>query len=342
LLLIILLVCPLLSFAREVKCVGLNQTILIKADGSIDPPTAPILTLDNVSYVLTANITSEGCNGIVIERSNIIVDGAGYAIKEAGGEIGITLSGRSNVTIKNMEITAFYYGIELNSSSNCTISGNNIEENYGGSGIWLTSSSNNSISENNITNNWEGIELNYSSNCKISGNRVANNVIGIMLRYYSSNNTISGNNITANNSGGILFTYSSGNTLSSNNIVNNKYGISFGASSDNIVFHNNFLNNTIQAYLMISNNTWDDGYPSGGNYWSDYIDRYPNATEIDASGIGDTAYVIDANNTDRYPLMTKYIVSEFPSFLVLAIPMMATLLIAIVLRTRLRALLKPI
>jgi hypothetical protein len=50
-------------------------------------------------------------------------------------------------------------------------------------------------------------------------------------------------------------------------------------------------------------NVWDNGYPSGGNYWRDYQTRYPNATEIDSSGIWNTPYVIDANNTDRYPLM---------------------------------------
>jgi hypothetical protein len=55
---------------------------------------------------------------------------------------------------------------------------------------------------------------------------------------------------------------------------------------------------------------WDDGYPSGGNYWSDYagIDvfsgPYQNITSYD--GIGDTPYIIDANNTDRYPLMNPW------------------------------------
>jgi hypothetical protein len=48
-------------------------------------------------------------------------------------------------------------------------------------------------------------------------------------------------------------------------------------------------------------NLWDDGYPSGGNYWSDY-------TGIDANGdgIGDSTYFIDSNNTDNYPLMNPW------------------------------------
>jgi hypothetical protein len=69
---------------------------------------------------------------------------------------------------------------------------------------------------------------------------------------------------------------------------------------------------------------WDNGYPSGGNYWSDYAIKYPNATEIDDSGIGDTAYFIGIpcaiNSTyantyiveavDRYPVITPFKISE--------------------------------
>ncbi len=46
---------------------------------------------------------------------------------------------------------------------------------------------------------------------------------------------------------------------------------------------------------------WDNG--SLGNYWSDYFLKYPNASEVGNTGIGDTPYVIDAHNVDHYPLM---------------------------------------
>jgi len=48
-------------------------------------------------------------------------------------------------------------------------------------------------------------------------------------------------------------------------------------------------------------NNWDDGYASGGNYWSDY-----NGTDTNYDGIGETPYEVDANNTDRYPLVRPY------------------------------------
>jgi hypothetical protein len=40
----------------------------------------------------------------------------------------------------------------------------------------------------------------------------------------------------------------------------------------------------------------------------DYLTKYPNATEIGSSGIGNTPYVICANNTDNYHLMKPVIV----------------------------------
>jgi hypothetical protein len=58
--------------------------------------------------------------------------------------------------------------------------------------------------------------------------------------------------------------------------------------------------------VLNSTNTWDNGYPSGGNYWSNYRTTYPNAVENDSSAIWNTPYVINVNNTDRYPLMAPF------------------------------------
>jgi len=55
------------------------------------------------------------------------------------------------------------------------------------------------------------------------------------------------------------------------------------------------------VYSYASTNVWDDGYPSGGNFWSDYA-----GVDADGDGIGDTPYLIDDNNRDRYPLMGAF------------------------------------
>jgi parallel beta-helix repeat protein len=354
-----------------------SGTIIINPNGSITPSTANITTTDKITYTFTGN----NYLPIVVNRSNIIINGMGHTL-QASEEAGFSLTGASNVTIKNTTITnsgvGIYlfdsndnvlsgnnvtansdYGIYLyhycnnnvlsgnnltannyagiwlySSCDNNTLSGNSVTEN-GGIGIWLESSSdnlesscdNNTLSGNNVTTNGDGIVLEGSSGNVLSGNNVtANGDDGIDLETPSDNNTLSGNNVTANRIDGIFLEYSSGNVLSGNNAANSHYGIyldscSYNVLSDNNVtansvdgvylsscsgntfFHNNFVNNTQQVSSYDSLNTWDDGYPFGGNYWSDYETRYPNATEYDSSGIWNTPYVMNANNTDRYPLV---------------------------------------
>lgn len=70
-----------------------------------------------------------------------------------------------------------------------------------------------------------------------------------------------------------------------------------------------------QVYSFASTNIWDAGYPSGGNYWNDYVGvdemRGPNQNIEGSDGIGDSAYTIRApNNIDRYPLMASLIDSD--------------------------------
>ena len=53
-------------------------------------------------------------------------------------------------------------------------------------------------------------------------------------------------------------------------------------------------------------NEWDDGYPSGGNFWSNYngSDKFsgPNQDIPGNDGIGDTNFTFDADSSDNYPL----------------------------------------
>jgi len=93
--------------------------------------------------------------------------------------------------------------------------------------------------------------------------------------------------------------------------VNNYRGFFAALSPNNTIYRNNFINNTVQATLSASySNTWDYGYPSGGNYWSDYtgVDYFsgPFQNGTGSDGIGDTPYVINVDNRDNYPLMKPY------------------------------------
>ena len=332
-----LLLIGMLTLAFNIQPVKASGTIWIRGDGSVDPPTGPISSLDNVTYTLTDNIMTYG-DGIIIERDNIIFDGKGYTVQGTGKEtespIGIILSGYwksppesvYNITIKNVKIKLFGIGIDVDASSS-TLYGNNITNNN--VGIRLEGGSNNNISANHIASHLDGgIELYYGSNNTLIGNELTNNGLSINAAIYlweSSNNTLIGNKMT-NNKEGIELDFSSGNTISGNKIANNHDGMFLAGSSNNSVYHNCFLNNEQQVHdysqgLPIcppSINVWDNGYPLGGNYWSDYVGvdvRSGLGQGLPGSdGIGDTPYIIDANNTDRYPLINPYGAPPLPTY----------------------------
>jgi len=74
-----LLLIGFLMSAVNIQPVEASGTIYIKTDGSIDPPTAPIQRNGGL-YTLTGNITSDS-DGIMIERKNMTVDGAGNTVQ---------------------------------------------------------------------------------------------------------------------------------------------------------------------------------------------------------------------------------------------------------------------
>jgi len=169
-------------------------TVYIRADGSIDPPTAPIQRDGNL-YTLTDNIFSDA-DGIVIERSGVVLDGADYILHgtPSSESNGIYMFGIEGVTIKNMVINGFRRGIYLREISNVNITNNEITNSPVGirfsegtkgiifrnkitnnsiSGIWLWQVSYSSIIQNNLTTS-EGfsIVLSSSAHTTMTGNRM--------------------------------------------------------------------------------------------------------------------------------------------------------------------------
>jgi peptide/nickel transport system substrate-binding protein len=230
-------------------------------------------------------------------------------------EIGICVMNQASKTvIEGNKISGSFWGINLENSLKNSISGNTITTNTGGIGLHL--SSNNSLTGNDMTNNEIGIFLNINSNNNsICRNTITTNYNNSIVLVYSSMNTISENTITNNYNGIQVHDSSNFNTISGNTITSNECGIQIRASNQNRFFHNNFKYNTKQVNILAPScaNFWDDGYPSGGNYWSDYmgLDFYSGLyqNETGSDEIGDMAYVIDEDNQDRYPLVKPWQVS---------------------------------
>ena len=145
-----------------------NEIIYLQGEGSISTSTNATVPIQWVgdAFTLTDNIQNYS---ISILSDNIVVDGAGYTLY-ATGDIGIDLSYRSDVTIKNIRIESTVYGIYLWNSTRNTVSGNTLS--YNVYGIHILEASQNSIIGNSIIDNGFGIILDKSSN-----NILRNNIL---------------------------------------------------------------------------------------------------------------------------------------------------------------------
>jgi parallel beta-helix repeat protein len=257
---------------NDAHALASDTKIYIKQDGSIEPPTANITSADNFTYSFMSDIGQR----IVIQKDNIIINGNGH-----------TLLGHS---APNYGISGLSYGISIFQRNSVAVT-------------------NLTITQFDIA----GIGIDKSTNIFIFGNIISYNFNNGMRLYNSSDNTIIGNTITESQmmSGILLIDNSNNNTIAANNLekCGDTPGISIWDSSGNLIYHNNLFENFKGGAGIIGDsiNTWDNGFPSGGNYWSDY-----NGTDVNNDGIGDTPYIIDANNTDYYPLMKLFSLIPVP------------------------------
>lgn len=208
----------------------------------------------------------------------------------------------SNNSISGHHLSSIYLGD--NSSFNC-IECNNIYSNMDGIVIELSHS--NKVSRNKIDFSEQfGISLTESYDNIVEKNIVENsNSYGLNL-IDSDDNIIEENTIEHNNESGISLFWSSRNVIRKNKFDHNApLHIQLRSSSEeNIIYLNNFLNNSC-SISDFSTNSWD--FKGKGNYWSDYINRYPDAKKQWLRGVWDIPYEIpDNDNEDGYPLIKKW------------------------------------
>ena len=234
-----------------------------------------------------------------ITNNNIITKG-----------IGIYLYNSCRTTVVGNALTNNFIGLDIEFSDFNTISNNSISNNIGA--IYLGSSYSNLIKDNSIVKNELGIELNGRWNDIHNNIIILNKLHGVWLAD-ADNNTLTRNTITNNGIG--IQLRGDNNTIAENTFAFNECGLLLHESSDNKICYNNFFENRHQVNSVSSYNVWDDDYPSGGNYWSDFkgVDKHngPYQNKTGSDGIGDTSYIISKDNNDQFPFLKPLLAHEY-------------------------------
>jgi parallel beta-helix repeat protein len=323
----------------------LNNSVGVSSEECHQNTVKDNLFLDNDGLGITLVFSNDWIiSGNTIMNNN----GSGIYLFEANNN---TIS--DNKVVHNMGDGIHLWWL----SNGNNIVNNNVSNNdHDGILLYFDCVDNNVTGNNVYSNNWSGITLaHYAEWNNISGNIVSlNNLWGIVMVDIYNGTNVTGNTISYNNGSGIYMELSrwnniTGNIISSNteygiylvvdcdwnNIIsnmisNNSYGIYiFFDSSNNRIYHNDFINNNNSNSPQVfddsnNGNFWDNGYPSGGNYWSDFdepsegaYDDYkgpnqdiPGSDDIVDNGTvgggGKNPYVIDADSQDNYPFMGPF------------------------------------
>jgi parallel beta-helix repeat protein len=282
--------------------------IYIGSDGSVYTSTnltVPIQQVGNV-YTFTDNIENYY---LVVQRNSIVVDGAGYSL--AGqGEVGIDLSYRNNVTIKNVRIGFALYGIYLWNASMNTISGNTLT--YTGYGVYLVGASQNNIIGNNVTNSDIGINLMSSSNNILRDNKMNNDhnlavygsepshfdndiddsniVNGKKVYYLISESNLFINPTTFPDLGFLALVNCQNITVHDLELTNNGHGILLAYTTDTTITQNHMTDNYNGIGLFLSSRNYIIGNYIANNYRGIQLGNASNGNSFSTNDVNNNTH----------------------------------------------------
>ncbi|MHC4944846.1 MAG: right-handed parallel beta-helix repeat-containing protein [Planctomycetota bacterium] len=302
---------------KPLSLIGINQP---QINCPVDGGTAIMVESDNVTVKGFAVSTYYGAAVVVYSSSNVkILDNIVNDTVDQSWD-GLILASATNALVANNSIESIYgfgvwlciggWGIPTNECilKNNTIGDVNAPANS--CGLLVAGWSHNNVFEYNIIvkaktafNLMHSLENIYHDNVfhKITRGFCFNKTDDSIIYNHEIRDCHTGFDFSG------VGADSFGNLIFSNTVQNCEYygvDLRYQKSEDNVFYHNNFIDSKWNAYDHNINNVWDNDYPSGGNYWSDYTGK-----DLDGDGIGDEPYHIPGygGSVDRYPLMEPHI-----------------------------------
>ncbi len=287
-----------------------KSTKFIRADATGgDCATIGIWNSTTLSCTLTQNLFET----VQIDSDNITLDGNNFTISGFHTGSGVYLNGRSDVTIKNLQITNFSYGISVYNANNIHIEHNNFINNDS-QAIVLSNSVANTITGNRASllvpsrSRRQGFVLYNSHDNSFRDNTIALNARaslsgghqGILL-FSSNNNSFTGNDISDTYQG-VLFFGSNNNSVRENTIRDNQNTglMLFSPATGNQVYNNNFLNNGTHAVNYAgAGNVFNMPNPNGGNYWDTFDTPAEGCSDANTDGFCDAPRIFTSGQDNR-------------------------------------------
>lgn len=204
--------------------------------------------------------------GLVIGADSVTVDLNGFAISGSDTGIGISISGRTQVSIVGGTIANFTTGIQISSSSYVVIKSNAFSGNGDGVDVQAGSTAV-TIKENTIQGSrTRGVMLRGSTlDNEVSENRLSANRVGILM-FGPVGTTVKENLIEASEQAGIrVQVTATGNLVAENVVASNPIGFDFLTGATGGAVGNTFKENTIAM------NTCGLKGPSSGNTFSENV-----------------------------------------------------------------------
>ena len=223
------------------------------------------------------------------DRDTTIVDAGGFNDSFWVTADSVTLE---HFTAVNTGLNDRDAGVELDHVQYCQVS--DVVTTGDLYGVYLYYSHNNTIDNVTSDGNNHAISLEESRDNVIEHCYLSNGQYGLYPRFSSDRNQLLNNEVD-NFTYAVRLRDASNGVIMDNTILNSDYGFYNSFSNGNQIYHNNIIDNDVQAFDSGAN-TWDDGYPSGGNYWSDWT-----TPDSNADGFVDNPYDIGFGNLDNWP-----------------------------------------
>ena len=269
-------------------------------NGSIVNATLENLVVGVACFSLGENLIVEECTFrncttgcAVYEAHNITVTSNTFS----RNDVGLQFANGDNITASDNSLT-------MNSALSITLTGMNdsvVVDNHiaksSGEGVRLGACRNVTLQDNVLESTGQvtygfGIHVVESTSCKIYNNRITSQ------------------NLTADHKA-LGIDYSSHMQIAGNRIA--QVDVMRMAHCNNMsLYLNSFVTSQLPILVNVTGSFWDNGYPSGGNFWSNY-EGYDWMSGLAQNvsgpdGIGDTPRQLDLVNVDHYPMMTDSLV----------------------------------